>query len=280
MTTKERAIKAKAVVKTYQEEYSNLIQKSIDETKIYRDGTKFRRIVEKAQKPQINSISFESIGEEGASAIRIVLSQPAYKDKRIAFLNPASYKNAGSNFLKGLRTPESDLCHNSYLYNVLTAFDKEYYVVNQRKVNKSLYTNSALYTPDVHFFLLDDKTAIEAPLRTNIDIISCSPPNMEAFYNKDSKWNPDLYAKISFDRLSFIRDICELNGIEILIAGSWGLGSMGGRVWNLASNFDKVFCASPVIEKVIFAVDPDFMDGIVYTNFDRIREFHNSKISQ
>ena len=279
MTVKERAIRAKAVTKTYQKEYSELIQKSIDETKIYRNDTKFRELVEKVQKSPINSILFESVSAEGANAIKIVLSQPAYKDKRIAFLSPASYKNAGSHFLDGFRSIETDLCHNSYLYNVLTAFNKEYYVINQRKVNKSLYTDSALYTPDINFFLLEDKEDKKKLLRNNIDIISCSPPNMDAYFNRQtSRWDASLYTRISFQRLEFIRDICELNGIEILIAGAWGIGNLGGRPWTLTTNFDKIFQTSPVIEKVIFAVNPKSENGITYSNFDKIKDFHNSKI--
>lgn len=271
MTGKERAIKAKAITNLYKEEFPELIQKSIDGTKIYRNNTKFRELVEKSQKPSKKSILFELTNAEGAAAIKNVLSIPVYQDKKIAVLNPANYKNAGGKFLEGIWTPEADLCQNSYLYNVLTAFDKEYYIPNQRMVNKSLYTDSALYTPDINFFLFSEDK--DLPARKNVDVISCSPPNMKAYYTKAHRWNYfNLYNKIIFQRLTFIRDICELNDIEILIIGPWGLtNNYCGSAVFLTSVIDKIFKNSSSLEKIIFGISKEKIC------FEKTMEMHNKE---
>lgn len=270
MTGKERAIKAKAITNLYKEEFPELIQKSIDGTKIYRNNTKFRELVEKSQKPPEKSILFELTEAEGATAIKNTLSIPGYQDKKIAILNSANYKNAGGKFLKGIYTSETDLCHNSYLYNVLTAFDKEYYIPNQRMVNKSLYTDSALYTPDINFFLSSEDK--DLPARKNVDVISCSPPNMSAYYTKTLHWRySNLYKEIIFQRLTFIRDICELNNIEILIIGRWGLtNNYSGSPPLFTSVVDKIFKNSSSLEKIIFGTSKKYC-------FESMIEIHNTK---
>ncbi|WP_371278887.1 TIGR02452 family protein [Anaerostipes sp.] len=72
--------------------------------------------------------------------------------KKTVVLNLANYKKAGGMFIQGSRSKEEEyLCHDSYLYNVLTAFP-EYYDWNRQHTNRSLYLNRALYSPDIYFF--------------------------------------------------------------------------------------------------------------------------------
>ena len=75
----------------------------------------------------------------------------AKKEGKTAVLNFASYKNPGGMFLEGSCAQEECLCHASYLYNVLSRYDATYYSLNRQNLNKSLYRNRALYTPNVFF---------------------------------------------------------------------------------------------------------------------------------
>ena len=65
-------------------------------------------------------------------------------------LNFASYKNPGGAFIKGSSAQEEMLCHSSTLYNVLREMT-QYYEHNRKILNKGLYTNQALYSPDIIF---------------------------------------------------------------------------------------------------------------------------------
>lgn len=68
----------------------------------------------------------------------------------IAVLNFASAKNPGGGFLNGAMAQEESLAASSCLYKTLTAH-KEYYEKN-RVCNTMMYTDHAIYSPDVVFF--------------------------------------------------------------------------------------------------------------------------------
>ena len=250
MTTKERAEKAANVVKIHNELYPTFIKHSIDETKIYRNGTQFQKLTEPLKIRVENPVSFELTAEKVIPVLRYLLSNSEVKDKKIAVLNFGNYKNAGGRFLLGGQSQEETLCQNSYLYNVLSAFDKDYYQVNQRKVNKCLYTDAALYSPDIKFFLLDDIP--NQPFNNSVDVLTCSPPNIYASNKYYSLYGK--YRSIIKERLKFIKAICELNGVEIFIAGAWGCGSYDGMADLLAAQFLYLFQTSSTIEKIIFAI--------------------------
>ena len=57
----------------------------------------------------------------------------------------------------------------SFLYNVLIEFDKTLYEENRNSRVNSLYTNRALYSPDVRFFK-DDKSCLA-------DVLIYAAPN-------------------------------------------------------------------------------------------------------
>ena len=91
---------------------------------------------------------FELVNIDSVSAI----FEFAQANKRTAVLNFASYKEAGGLFLKGSTAQEEALCHESFLYNVLRNFENNYYAINSKQLNRGLYKNTALYSPNVMFF--------------------------------------------------------------------------------------------------------------------------------
>ena len=75
------------------------------------------------------------------------------KNVKPCILNFASYKNPGGMFLAGSSAQEECLCHASNLYNILEKFNKDYYIPHRQKgaTNRALYSNQAIYSPDVVF---------------------------------------------------------------------------------------------------------------------------------
>ena len=88
---------------------------------------------------------------------------------KTAILNYASYKHPGGYFLGGSSAQEEALCHESNLYPILLAFDDTYYAWNRQRLNRALYLDRAIYTPDV-VFEKDDS-------RKLADVITCASPN-------------------------------------------------------------------------------------------------------
>ena len=92
--------------------------------------------------------------------VSAIFQYTSEQDGKIAALNFASYKHPGGMFIKGSSAQEESLCHASFLYNVLKEFEDSYYKENRKNLNRSLYTNKALYSPNIKFFNKTSKSLI------------------------------------------------------------------------------------------------------------------------
>lgn len=162
---------------------------------------------------------------------------------KVAALNFASYRNPGGKFIEGSNAQEECLCHESNLYNILRNFT-QYYMENNVNSNKNLYTDRALYTPNVIFNR--NKHIVK------VDIITCASPNWTASH----RWNVSQIENtlILAQRIQFIKDIVELETADILILGAWGCGVFGQNPRTVAKLFDFIFKDSKVIKNIVYAV--------------------------
>lgn len=134
---------------------------------------------------------------------------------KVALLNFASYKNPGGKFLEGSSAQEESLCMASNLYNILSSFG-EYYEYNNHNLNNGLYTDRALYTPDVIFI---------NPINNTLhmcDVITCAAPNRSLLrYGRFT--DADNYAALK-SRIKFLKNICDKEKVNTIILGAWGCG--------------------------------------------------------
>ena len=230
---KERALKhTEAMDRLYSQE----IKKSIEGTCLY--GTDFIRS-----------------GTAGRAA-GFLLEQSYTQDSvmrnagkgKTAVLNFASYRHTGGGFLNGSKAQEEAICHASFLYNVLRGFPG-YYEWNEANYNMGLYMNRALYSPDVFFFNDDDRDYVTA------DVITCAAPNRSMLL-KDGRFSEKENEATLKDRIRFIRDICDNESVDILIAGAFGCGVFAQKPEVVAACFKECFSDTKV-KKVVFAVPPD-----------------------
>lgn len=163
---------------------------------------------------------------------------------RIAVLNFASYRNPGGGFIGGSKAQEECLCHESFLYNVLSQ-KREFYDWNNQHKNRSLYRNRGMYTPGV-IFMREDK-------QVSCDVITCAAPNFSAASKNQvsSKEN----SKALKDRIRFILDIARENQVNTLILGAYGCGVFGQDAREVARIFKEYLENDyKCFEKVIFAI--------------------------
>lgn len=163
---------------------------------------------------------------------------------KVAALNFASFKNPGGMFLKGSKAQEECLCMNSTLYPVLDSFRDTYYEPNKKLLNRALYTDRALYTPDVIF---ESKE-----LTVKADIITCAAPNKYAA-QKYQNVSDEENEKALRNRLLFIRDIVIDQGVDTLILGAFGCGVFGQNTQQVADLMDEIFGTAP-IKNIVCAV--------------------------
>ena len=170
-----------------------------------------------------------------------------YKKGKTALLNFASYKNPGGGFLSGSKAQEEALCHDSTLYPVLEHFIDSFYIKNRKKINRSLYTNEALYSEDILFFNNGDIV--------KSDVITCAAPNVNSAirnYNISLSENSDTLK----ERIDFIISIANEKQIDTLILGAYGCGVFGQNPMLVAEIFCEKFKNNNLFDKVIFAI-PD-----------------------
>ncbi len=171
-----------------------------------------------------------------------------YGEGRTAILNFASYKHPGGGYIDGKWAQEESLCNESILYEVLSRH-QDFYDWNLEHLNRALYQNRALYSPDVVFEHKGEKKLF--------DVITCAAPNASAFlkYNQENgEVEQTIEARIMF--LKFIVEAAE-EPIDTLIFGAFGCGVFGCDATLVAQMFKKYFETSTV-KKIVYAVlDPE-----------------------
>ena len=204
MTKQERAIKARAHYEDIKTRLAANTKLSIERTYVYSPDS-FTQHESGNQKPAFTLTDMDSV------SCLFNLSD----NGRTAILNYASYKSPGGFFLEGSPAQEEALCHESNLYPILLAFDGTYYAWNRLRLNKALYLNRALYSPSV-VFERNDK-------QKKADVITCAAPNFRTAhrYQSVSKSEND---RVLENRIHFMYQIAEENGVENLVAEAWGCG--------------------------------------------------------
>lgn len=232
-----RAKKAAAWTDTMETQHKDLIDHSAENTVIYADNNGRNRYFAQSG-TRIPSIKL--VDKDSVSAI------VDEHHGKTAVLNFASYKNAGGMFLKGSRAQEECLCHESFLYNVLRRFEQTYYTVNNTMKNRAMYTNKALYSPDIVFYHDNQETSC--------DVITCAAPNFSAGA-KYANVTPDFNSRCLRSRIQFVLDVAACNGVDTLILGAFGCGVFGQDPKEVASIIHELLPGYP-FETVVFAI-PD-----------------------
>ena len=231
----ERAKLALTHTKEMEDLYEDEIKDCIDETLVYNANSKF--IEKRLNNKQI--IVVDEIDSVGAVFKYVNINEIT------AVLNFASYNNPGGNFINGSKAQEECLCHESYLYNVLKG-RIGYYKINHKNKNRSLYTDRALYSPNVRF-IREDKSVF-------CDVITCAAPNKTAaqkYYNVSDEENSEVLK----ERIEFVLKIAQDNGVDNLILGAYGCGVFGQDPLEVAKIFKEFLLGKyKCLNKVIFAI--------------------------
>ena len=174
-------------------------------------------------------------------------------------LNFASYKNPGGGFLGGSCAQEESLCHESWLYNILSR-QTDYYDWNKKHLNRGLYQDRALYTPDVEFEH-NGKSAVA-------DVLTCAAPNRSIIEKGYNNFTEEENKTAMIERMVFMSQIVTMQAHkDVLILGAWGCGVFKQDPEFVARiirntpwyNINKVVLA--VIDKPTYAVFKSVFEG-------------------
>lgn len=235
--------------------FKNAILNCAKQSKIYRNSISFDLPAQSYTKRNLIVLEPETTTE----AIFRYVGQ----GKKVAALNFASYKEPGGKFLEGSTAQEESLCHTSFLYNVLREH-QDYYDENRKNLNRGLYTNAAIYSPDVGF------TKDSGFNWASADIITCAAPNWGTAEKNGVNHDENLLALTS--RCLFVLDIALANKVDTLILGAYGCGvfkqdpvEVCNTFLELLDRFGKTF------DTVVFAIPAG---GNNYSTFSQLIENH------
>lgn len=234
----DRATLAKKHTQAMYEKYGDEIDTCAGLSVIYPDSLNTFRVTPVMESMDICLKPLDSVSAIFASEI----------SHHCCVLNFADYLSPGGAFLSGSRAQEECLCHESYLYNVLSRKILDFYNTHT-DLNQSLYRNDLIYSPNVKFFHENNTR--------NCDVITCAAP-----YRKDAKMNgicDDEINNAMKERIDHILYVAYLNNVETLILGAFGCGIFGNDADTVAHIFKEVIHKkyNNAFKKIVFAV-PDF----------------------
>ena len=242
--------------KDMEEQFRDRIVYSRENTKLYDVDWKCLPTAKGQHIPSLDVVNIDSVS---------AIFRYAEAGKKTVVLNLANYKKAGGMFIQGSRSKEEEyLCHDSYLYNVLTAFP-EYYDWNRQHTNRSLYLNRALYSPDIYFFQDGHKVLC--------DVITCAAPNRAAALKYHGVSNEENLDAVT-SRIRFILEIAETQKVDTLILGAFGADVLGQKGMEVVKIFRDILRKNGwSFQKVIFAI-PDYRR---YGNYNKFRKVIKEK---
>lgn len=231
--------------------YREEIEDSIQNSYVYRENV------------DSNTIKYDNIKTEiTVEPLTTTDAIIKYSNDKCAALNFASFKYPGGGFIRGSIAQEEALCHDSFLYNVLSADKfKNMYADNRLKENQNhgLYTNFGIYSPNI---LFEKKHTTFGPIihKVKCNIITVAAPNLSVYHNGEDA----NYINTMYKRIKFVLDIAKKHNNDTLILGAFGCGVFKNDPTFVSTVFKELLNSGYYnFKKVIFAVP----SGPNYTAF-------------
>ncbi|MEY8460750.1 TIGR02452 family protein [Eggerthellaceae bacterium 24-137] len=184
------------------------------------------------------------------TTVKVVTSfapEALYRDAagKTMIVDPGAFTRPGGAYEDGAFGPEQILCSESNLYPVLCAHKRDYYDKNRDYRRGSLFTDRALYVPDVLFSRGGDVRRADV-------LVIAEPVRSFALDNHRSERECD---KALADRIETIFRVAAANGAETLIMGAFGCGRNGYPVQQVIELVKEWIDRHPgAVPQVVFAV--------------------------
>ncbi len=215
--------------------FSEEIDATVAATTVYEDG--------EGRELPLPEPAFEST--EVTVTTAFIPEALATTTGKAAVVDPASFTRPGGAYEDGVFGPEQVICSESNLYPILCKLRNVYYGKNRGYQCGQLFTDRALYLPDVVFTL-------DGAIRT-ADVIAIPEPNRKrALENNRSERECDVCLA---GRIDALLHIAVANGCEVLVCGAFGCGRDGFSAKRVAEIFAEWIEAHPgALRQIVFAV--------------------------
>jgi uncharacterized protein (TIGR02452 family) len=222
-------------------EIAGLVRKAVDGTRAYPPDQPIPDI-----QPGSQTTHIEVENETTLAAARRLITA----GRRVAALNFASARNPGGGFLSGARAQEESLARSSGLYACLAGQPMYAY---HRARRDPMYTDYAIYSPDVPVFRTDDGTLLEQPHLCSF--ITCPAVNAGVVLQRDPSRKPEIRTAMQ-QRIARVLTIAALQKHDTLVLGAWGCGAFGNDSREIAELFEQALSGGfrGVFSQVVFAI--------------------------
>ena len=165
-------------------------------------------------------------------------------------LNFASAKNPGGGFLNGAMAQEESIAASSGLYQTLTRHP-EYYQ-NNRNCPSMIYTNHAIYSPEVVFFRDGRFELLEEPVTASV--LTLPAVNMGQVMQKGEDIHKAETAM--YERMKVALSLFVQMNHRHLILGAYGCGVFRNDPYRIASWWKELLTGyfADTFDTVVFAV--------------------------
>lgn len=193
-------------------------QKSIRESSLYtpENGERILKQYQDGLNRQANKMP--GITVKNCPAVESVLELVKADRKTVGVLNFASAKNPGGGFLNGAMAQEESLAASGGLYETLTAHE-EYYRKN-REQTSMMYTDHAIYSPDVIFFRNGQFRLLDAPVTASVLTLPAVNMGQVLLKGEDVREAKRIMRR----RMALALALFAAHGNKNLILGAYGCG--------------------------------------------------------
>lgn len=173
-----------------------------------------------------------------------------HEGKKTSVLNFASAKNPGGGFLNGANAQEESLAVSSGLYRTLTVH--ETYYRSNRAYKSMMYTNHAIYSPDVVFFRDEHLRLMEKPVTASV--LTIPAVNMGQVMQKGE--DVKQAKAVMRERMKLVLSIFTRQHDQHLVLGAYGCGVFRNDPMDIAYWWKELLQESFAgqFETVVFAV--------------------------
>lgn len=152
------------------------------------------------------------------ATVKAILEYVAAGKEQVGVLNFASAKNPGGGFLNGAMAQEESLAASSGLYR--TQLRNETYYSANRNCKSMMYTDHAIYSPDVVFFRDERFHLLEQPVTASVLTLPAVNYGQVLLKGEDS----EQANQVMKDRMRLALSIFAHQGDRNLILGAYGCG--------------------------------------------------------
>ncbi|MGO4546797.1 TIGR02452 family protein [Paenibacillus sp. 2TAB23] len=185
------------------------------------------------------------------ATVQAILQLNEARKSKIGVLNFASAKNPGGGFLNGAMAQEESLAASSGLY--ATQLCHEGYYLANRAFSSMMYTDYAIYSPDVVFFRDERFNLLEKPVTASVLTLPAVNYGQVILKGEDSK----QAQKTMKDRMRLALTILAAKGDQTVVLGAYGCGVFRNDPANVARWWKELLMDEGYdthFDEIIFAV--------------------------